>query len=64
MIQQIISALNLAVLRRGSPTIIIARTIKGKGVSYMENDNSWHQEAPTLEQLEIARRELMLSGEV
>jgi len=62
--RQIISALNLAVLHRGSPTVIIAHTIKGKGVSYMENDNSWHQKAPTLEQLEIARQELMLSGEV
>ena len=62
--QQIISALNLAVLHRGNPTVIIAHTIKGKGVSYMENDNSWHQKAPTLEQLEIARQELMLSKEV
>lgn len=60
---EILSALELAVRHRSSPTVIIAHTTKGKGISYMEDDNSWHQKAPTLEQLEIARRELMSQGE-
>ncbi len=42
----------------GCPTVIIARTIKGKGVSFMEGDNQWHGKAPTKEQAEKAIREL------
>lgn len=42
----------------GKPRIVLASTVKGKGVSYMENDNSWHQKAPTEEQYHIARREI------
>ena len=57
---EILTALEKACNHKGKPTVIIAHTIKGKGVSYMENDNSWHQKAPTTEQLEIARRELKL----
>jgi len=41
------------------PTVIIARTIKGKGVSFMEGDNQWHGKAPTKEQAEKAIRELL-----
>lgn len=44
---------------KGKPRVILASTVKGKGVSYMENDNSWHQAAPTEEQWEAARRELL-----
>ena len=40
------------------PSFIIANTIKGKGVSYMENELKWHHSVPTKEQLEIAYREL------
>jgi len=42
----------------GKPTCFIARTIKGKGVSFAENKPAWHHGVPTGEQLEIARREL------
>jgi len=42
----------------GKPTCIIAKTIKGKGVSFAENKPAWHHGVPTGEQLEIARREL------
>ncbi len=42
----------------GKPHCIIANTIKGKGVSYMEDSLDWHGKAPNAEQLEIARREL------
>ena len=40
------------------PLMIIANTVKGKGVSFMENDPLWHTRIPTGEQLEIARKEL------
>ena len=40
------------------PTVIIAHTVKGKGVSFMENDNSWHQKAPDRQQYLLALEEL------
>ena len=42
----------------GSPVAIIAHTIKGKGVSYMEGDYTWHSKVPTDEEFAIAMREL------
>ena len=42
----------------GKPHVILAHTIKGKGVSYMEGDYHWHGKAPNAEQLEIALKEL------
>lgn len=47
---------------RGRPTIIIARTIKGRGVSFMENRAEWHGKAPNAEQLEAALKELGSEG--
>lgn len=44
---------------KGSPAVIIARTTKGKGVSFMEGDNQWHGKAPTREQAEKAIQELL-----
>lgn len=43
---------------KGMPTAIIAHTVKGKGVSYMENQVGWHGTAPNAEQYEIAMKEL------
>lgn len=43
---------------KGKPTAIIAKSVKGKGVSYMENNVSWHGAAPNAEQYETAVREL------
>jgi transketolase len=43
---------------KGKPTMIIARTVKGKGVSFMENDYMWHGVAPTPEQAAAALKEL------
>ncbi len=40
------------------PTMIVARTIKGRGVSFMENHHEWHGKAPNAEQLETALKEL------
>jgi transketolase len=43
----------------GKPTCIIAETIKGRGISFMENDPKWHHGIPNAEQLQRAREELM-----
>lgn len=43
---------------KGKPTVIIAKSVKGKGVSYMENQASWHGSAPNKEQYDIAVSEL------
>ena len=40
------------------PSYIELRTVKGKNISYMENNNAWHKRTPTAEEVEIARREL------
>jgi transketolase len=47
----------------GQPQVIIARTVKGKGVSYMENRPEWHAKVPTDAELETARNELPVDGE-
>ena len=43
---------------KGQPTVVLAKTIKGKGVSFMENNAGWHGKAPNDEQMEQARAEL------
>jgi len=55
---QIIGAVEMAKRARGRPHMIVARTIKGKGVSFMENDNKWHGTPPTREEYERAIGEL------
>ncbi len=57
-IEQIEAAFTSARKVKGKPTAIIAKTIKGKGVSYMENQVGWHGSAPNAEQYEIAMKEL------
>ncbi len=42
----------------GAPTMILAKTVKGKGVSFMENQAGWHGKAPNAEQYQAARQEL------
>ncbi|MGC4665516.1 transketolase, partial [Escherichia coli] len=44
----------------GQPTVVIAHTIKGKGVSYMEDKLEWHYKSPSDEQLQQALAELKL----
>ena len=56
--EQILSALDKAKECKGKPTMIIAKTIKGKGVSFMENVCGFHGVAPTVEELEKALAEL------
>ncbi len=55
---QIIEAINEAKKSKGKPTMIVAETIKGKGVSFMENEAGWHGVAPDREQAEKAKAEL------
>ena len=55
---QIAAALNEAEQTKGQPTVIIARSVKGKGVSFMENKASWHGSAPNDEQYANAMAEL------
>lgn len=55
---EIESAFTQAAAFQGKPTVIIAHTVKGKGVSFMENNASWHGVAPNNEQLEAALLEL------
>ena len=43
---------------KGQPTAIIAKTVKGKGVSFMENQASWHGAAPNDEQFAVAMEDL------
>ena len=55
---QIEQALNEARECKGKPTMIIMKTVKGKGVSYMENNAGWHGKAPNDEQFAVAKAEL------
>jgi transketolase len=55
---QLTQAFNQAKLVKGQPTVIIAHTIKGKGVSFMENNPDFHGKAPTDDEVEIALKEL------
>lgn len=57
-ISEIKSTLEKARSEKSKPTFILAHTVKGKGVSFMENDNSWHGVSPNAEQLKKALAEL------
>lgn len=56
--QEILDAFDVAKHVKGKPVCIIAKTIKGKGVSYMENQVGWHGKAPNEEQYKMAMEEL------
>ena len=56
--QQIAAAVAAAKTEKGRPTMIVAKTVKGKGVSYMENQAGWHGSAPSEEQVTAALAEL------
>ncbi len=55
---EIENALNEARACKGKPTAIVAKTVKGKGISFMENQVNWHGAAPNAEQYETAMNEL------
>ena len=60
---QLKAALDEARVTKGMPTAIIMKTVKGKGVSYMENAVDWHGKAPNDEQYKIAMEDLEKAGE-
>ena len=60
---QIADAFKQAKECKGKPTAIIMKTIKGKGVSFMENQVGWHGKAPNDEEYKIAMEELEKAGE-
>ena len=60
---QIDAAFKEARATKGMPTAIIAHTVKGKGVSFMENAAGWHGKAPNDEEYEIAMADLEKAGE-
>ena len=55
---QILAALSEARRTKGKPTAILMTTVKGKGVSYMENQAGWHGKAPNADEFAIAKAEL------
>ncbi|EQD72891.1 Transketolase [mine drainage metagenome] len=62
--REILEALAQARSTRDRPTAIVAHTVKGKGVSFMENQHSWHGKAPSRAEAERALAELpSLPGE-
>ena len=60
---EIRKALDEAKATKGMPTAIIAHTVKGKGVSFMENQVGWHGKAPNDEEFALAMEELRKAGE-
>jgi transketolase len=55
---EIETSLNKAKAIKGKPTAILAKTVKGKGVSFMENQVGWHGKACNAEELAVATKEL------
>ena len=60
---QIRAAFEEAKATKGQPTAIVMKTVKGRGVSYMENQAGWHGKAPNDEEYAIAMEELKKAGE-
>lgn len=61
--EQLRSAFEEAAMVKGKPTAIILKTVKGKGVSFMENQVGWHGKTPNDEEYAIAMEELQKAGE-
>lgn len=57
--QEILDAFDVAKHVKGKPVCIIAKTVKGKGISFMENQVGWHGKAPNEEQYKMAMEELV-----
>lgn len=60
---EIAAAFKEAHEHKGQPTAIIAKTVKGKGVAFMENQVGWHGKAPNKEEYETAMKDLEKAGE-
>lgn len=62
-VEELIKVIDKAKLITGGPTMIVANTIGGKGVSFMENDPKWHDRVPSKDELKEALAELGNSNE-
>lgn len=60
--EKLLDAFSKAAAAKGKPSVIVARTVKGKGVSFMQDQAGWHGKAPNFEQLKAALAELGFSG--
>jgi transketolase len=60
-VEELKAAFDALPFEKGKPSVIIAQTTKGKGVSFMENQLKWHHGVPDKEQYEIAQQELDLA---
>ena len=58
---ELLPALKSSIKPNGKPTVIIANTIKGKGVSYMEDVTRWHNTMPNKDQIKKARKDLAIN---
>ena len=56
----IYKACKVAIKEKSKPTMIIANTIKGKGISFMEDNNNWHYRIPSDEEVKLAKKELKI----
>ncbi len=61
--EQLRGAFEKAKTLKGKPIVIIMKTVKGKGVSYMENEAGWHGKAPNAKEYEVAMKDLEKIGE-
>lgn len=59
---QVVEAFRMAMTFKGKPTVLIANTVKGKGVSFMENQCKWHGLAPSDEEYAVAMEEVEKGG--
>jgi transketolase len=55
----LLAALSAAPFEPGCPSALIAHTVKGKGISFMEDQLKWHYQTPSAEDVEAARLELV-----
>ncbi len=62
-IDELVTLFQSIPLEKGKPSLVVAHTTKGKGISFMENVAIWHYRMPKIEEMEIAARELGLECE-
>ena len=60
-LEEVLGAFTALPFERGKPNVVIAHTVKGKGVSFMEDDLAWHYKCPTAEQMKAALEELEIA---
>jgi transketolase len=57
-IPELITVFDATPFERGKPNLVMARTVKGKGISFIENNLAWHHHAPNQDEFQVALREL------